>query len=81
VGCDVWHDDRCRPNGWQTFQHTPLPINANGVPFLQAIFLGLGGGVGFFLIWFYSSCNYPVILPTKASVFSILPQEHFLLDI
>ena len=33
------------------------------------------------LDWFYSSYIYPVIPPTKASVFSVLPQEHFLLDI
>ena len=34
-----------------------------------------------FLIWFYSSYIYPVMPPTKSSVFSVLPQEHFLLDI
>ena len=34
-----------------------------------------------FLIWFYSSYSYPVIPPTKASVFLILPKKHFLLDI
>ena len=33
------------------------------------------------LDWFYSSYIYPIIPPTKASVFSVLPQEHFLLDI
>ena len=34
-----------------------------------------------FLIWLYSSCSYLVIPPTKAEVFSIFPQEYFLLDI
>ena len=34
-----------------------------------------------FIIKFYSSYSYPVIPPTKASAFSTLPQEHFLLDI
>jgi len=40
-----------------------------------------GGGGRVFLIWFYSSYIYPVMPPTKSSVFSVLPQEHFLLDI